>query len=146
MLVSHQENWFPENKSYTNYDDGDMIAMVIMTMMLSIMLITITKIAAVMIMKSMMIKMILMVIMVRTMLIRQWTLILLYIYTRRVFRFLQSFCYSFWNLKFNCSWDLQWKQFFKNVLKLFRSYSIFLEGRWHNGIETWIFSEWERLL
>ena len=60
LLVSHQENCFQDNKSYINYDDGDMIAMaIVMIMMLRIMVIMIIM-AKVMVMKSMLIKMIMM--------------------------------------------------------------------------------------
>ena len=66
LLVSHQENWFQDNKSYINYDDGDIIAMAIMIMILGIMVIMITIIVKVKIMKSMMIKMIMMSILMIT--------------------------------------------------------------------------------
>ena len=67
--MSHQENWSQDNKSYINYDDGDMIAMaIVMIMMLRIMVIMILIIAKVMIMKSMIIKMIMMF----TMMITIW--------------------------------------------------------------------------
>ena len=57
LLLSHQENWFQDNKSCINYDDDDMIAMAIMMMMmLRIMLIMIIMTAETMIIKSMMIK------------------------------------------------------------------------------------------
>ena len=62
-------NWFQGNKSYMNYDDGDMIAMaIVMIMMLRIMMIIILIITKVTIMKSVIIKMIMMF----TMMITIW--------------------------------------------------------------------------
>ena len=65
--MSHQENWFQDNKSYINYDYGDLIAMaIVMIMMLRLMVIMILIIAKIMVMKSMIIKMIMMFTMIVT--------------------------------------------------------------------------------
>ena len=67
--MSHHENWFQDNKSCINYDDGDMTAVgIVMIMMLRIMVTMILIIAKVMVMKSMIIKMITMF----TMMITVW--------------------------------------------------------------------------
>ena len=42
---------------------------------------------------------------------------LLYVFTWRFFRFLPSFCYIFWNLLFNCPWDLLWKKKLTAILR-----------------------------